>query len=164
MYHDVDNFVQFTRQIRFYAYVIQSFRRNHSVLKWNEPEECLSCKGSLLVLFGFPIDVFFDGSILNSPFNTVWWHYPFTKGKTCRFSFYNIHWRQTLQSFGHTCVQLNTDFINFLCFSCHRISRDIVCQHRSWFPGYYSLGTGFLEFNSLRTQPFHAWLNTKFIT
>ena len=96
----------------------------------------------------------------------VWWKYPFTRGKPvfvrC-FLFNTQSWR-TLPFFGHYCVPMHTNLFKILCFSCQGKSRVIVYQRICLFLWLIFAQHGLLKFNSLSTQPFHAWRISEFMT
>ena len=83
---------------------------------------------------------------------------------SCEVFFFTTHLRRNLASFGHHCVPMHTNLLNILCFSCQGKVEISSIKVYAYFRGKYSPSTDFLEFNSLHTQPFHAWLIPECIT
>ena len=90
---------------------------------------------------GFPIDKF---SMANMKLHSVRWNYLLvsTESKiSCALSYFIIHSGRTLKSFGHTCINMHTDFINFFVFFRSEKNRDEILSINAGpnLPCFYSL-------------------------
>ena len=123
--------------------------------------------GFFILYFWVPNRYFFRWLDWNSPYNTVCGEITRlrkVKQFSCELFFstfiqdepYNL-----LVALAFNCILI----LSIFCVFSVRENVEISSINAGPdFPGYYSSSTNFLEFNSFLTQPFNAWLNTKFIT
>ena len=87
--------------------------------------------------------------------------------ESCSPMLYRLSYTGFDESYPAWITFIHIMYFRYQCIHVFPVSEKIEISSINPGPeilGYHCYSTDFLEFNSLRTQPFHAWLNNKFIT